>query len=376
MAITIGHFNGPGLTFSPALLHAKELDFEQFLEVATPKITAITSNDQAQTFTKQTMGPFIEATLEQPTRSRRSKKHPLPPLLTDLMVTLGHDLAKWHFSSEMGQHLDNAIESLSTHSQNVQNAHLSWIKKDSSQTDFQRVLMLSETYADLAKTHESSLEEPPHFDLYAQYFFQEYPPGKKDNQGWLDLAENEGAQGIKRRLQEYWETHALSGQDRPVLSEEDRKSYSTRYLHHYFLPYLQMHLRTALLRIQVERKNHARVAWKKLRQWQIDQKQAKGLIRLCGTWQWLIHNHQNHGDHKTVMVYPPPSQYDRMDPQPAKIQVQGDTVYIRWKFPRGIIQEESLLFSEKDRALSGTFVNNLGPNGNITARRMKPCERK
>ena len=73
------------------------------------------------------------------------------------------------------------------------------------------------------------------------------------------------------------------------------------------------------------------------------------------------------------MVYPPPSQYHRMDPQPAAIRVQGDTVYIRWEFPQGIVQEESLLLSEKDQLLSGTFVNNLGPNGNITGRRVKPC---
>ena len=76
------------------------------------------------------------------------------------------------------------------------------------------------------------------------------------------------------------------------------------------------------------------------------------------------------------MIYPPPSQYDRMDPKPTKIQVQGNTVYIRWEFPRGIIQEESLLLSEEDQLLSGTFVNNLGPNGSITGRRVKPCPKK
>ena len=113
-------------------------------------------------------------------------------------------------------------------------------------------------------------------------------------------------------------------------------------------------------------------AWQEVQEWKIQQDERQDLARLCGTWQWLIHNHQNHGDHKTIMVYPPPSQYGRMDPQPAKIQVQGDTVYIRWEFPNGIFQEESLLFSEKDRVLSGNFVNNMGPNGNITGRRIAP----
>lgn len=145
------------------------------------------------------------------------------------------------------------------------------------------------------------------------------------------------------------------------------------FLRQSFLPIATAHAKAGLLQLQVRSEQRAWTTWQAIQTWSNDRKNEQGLRRLCGTWQWLIHNHQNHGDHKTVMVYPPPSQYHRMDPQPAAVRVQGDTVYIRWEFPRGIVQEESLLLSEKDQLLSGTFVNNLGPNGNITARRIKPC---
>lgn len=145
------------------------------------------------------------------------------------------------------------------------------------------------------------------------------------------------------------------------------------FLRQSFLPIATAHVKAGLLQLQVRNEQQAWTTWQAIQTWNKDRKNEHGLRRLCGTWQWLIHNHQNHGDHKTIMVYPPPSQYHRMDPQPSTIRVQGDTVYIRWEFPRGIVQEESLLFAEKDQLLSGTFVNNLGPNGNIAARRIKPC---
>lgn len=369
----LGPLSGGVTIFSPTLLHAKELDFEQFLATTRPEISAITSNKQAHGYINKTIGPFITASQNENPQARRPKGQQLAPFLKEKMVSLGKEVAKWQFSYEFEKQFDKNFESISASSQEFSTAHLSWVKERSLQSEFSRVLGLAETYVDLAKTPDSVLEELPHFVTYALGISQTYPLWPKGNLGLLAVAEKEGAEGITHRLQEYWDKNVSSLLDPSLISPERRASYAARYLHHHYLPYLQTYLRAALLKQQLESKHQARAIWDELRQWQDDQKQTKGLMRLCGTWQWLIHNHQNHGDHKTVMVYPPPSQYDRLDPKPAKIQVQGDTVYIRWEFPRGIIQEESLLFSEKDRALSGTFVNNMGPNGNITARRVKPC---
>jgi len=367
--------NGTNLSLSPSPLFAQEPTFENFLQHSTTKISSVTSNIQAQAFIQKRMRPFVQATRSPQGRGQKHKKQPLPSPLTEQMVALAKEIATWHYTSELEKWINQGTKNIPSSQQNPLQAHLSWLKENSQQTEFDRVSMLGDTYFKLEKMTHVTIEDLPRFDVYVQYLYQTYPFWKTDNHGLLGIAEKEGAQGILQRLQEYWENRELSEtvDSSPLI--ESRKLYAARYLRQHYLPYHEAYLRSALLALQRDSKDHARELWWKLRQWQIDQKQKKGLMRLCGTWQWLIHNHQNHGDHKTIMIYPPPSQYDRMDPKPAKIQVQGDTVYIRWEFPRGIIQEESLLLSEKDRALSGTFVNNMGPNGNITARRVKPCSK-
>ena len=221
-----------------------------------------------------------------------------------------------------------------------------------------------------------SREDLPQFPEYVQYLQKKYPSWKNHNDTLLAIAEKEGASGIIQRLKGYWKRETSENLPKFPLTSAIQNSYSSQYLQQYYLPLHKSYLLTALTRLRMETKQHSQTLWNALQNWENEQKYKQGLLRICGTWQWFIHNHQNHGDHKTIMVYPPPSQYDRMDPKPAKIQVQGNTVYIRWEFPRGIIQEESLLLSEDDQLLSGTFANNLGPNGNITGRRVKPCQNK
>ena len=61
-------------------------------------------------------------------------------------------------------------------------------------------------------------------------------------------------------------------------------------------------------------------------------------------------------------------------PQPAKMVVMGDAVYLRWEYPRGY-QEDSLLLANEDRRLEGTFKNSAGDWGAITGKRIAPCAR-
>ncbi len=360
----------------PETLFAKEPDFEMFLHTPTPTITAVTSNSQAQAFVRATMGPFTQATSHQQTRGRRYKKPTLPTPITQKMVNLAVGVATWHFSSEIETRLLRRPKRETSILHDTPNDHFTWVTKASPQPEFHRVFALAKTYHELVKTPEPAIVELPHYAHYAQYLHQQYSIWTGGNKGWLTIAAKAGAQGITQRLHEYWDTKASKESDFPTPSVQNQESYAARFLHHYYLPLHQAYLQAALVKLQMGTEHRTRAIWNELRQWQTDQQKQRSLMRLCGTWQWLIHNHQTHSDHTSVMIYPPPSQYDRMDPKPAKIHVQGDTVYIRWEFPRGIIQEESLLFSEKDRALSGTFVNNMGPNGSITGRRVKPCKEK
>jgi hypothetical protein len=105
-----------------------------------------------------------------------------------------------------------------------------------------------------------------------------------------------------------------------------------------------------------------------------DQLQAqKSAARLCGTWQWTIHNHRSHQEQKTTIVLLPPGTQAPPDmPQPAKMVVMGDAVYLRWDFQNGY-QEDSLLFVKEGRHLEGTFTTTTGDRGAITGKRIAGC---
>ena len=110
--------------------------------------------------------------------------------------------------------------------------------------------------------------------------------------------------------------------------------------------------------------------WFRLYNWKDQVRQQRGLTRLCGTWQWSIHNHQNHREEKTAVIFAPPG--IASSTSPAEIIVLGDSVYLRWETRAGV-QEDSLLFSGEGQRLEGTFVNTAGGWGSITGKRTATC---
>jgi hypothetical protein len=128
------------------------------------------------------------------------------------------------------------------------------------------------------------------------------------------------------------------------------------------------------IRAEVTAEQHARTHWISLKAWPDKVRETKGLARLCGTWQWTIHNHQHHQDQKVAMVFPPPDAGSFTGARPAKTVVLGDTIYLRWEFP-GVVQEDSLLFTGEGQRLEGSFVNSSGAWGSITGKRTAACGR-
>lgn len=135
--------------------------------------------------------------------------------------------------------------------------------------------------------------------------------------------------------------------------------------------------RTELLlaanRVALEAHQRATAAWWELHEWKGRIRQARGQARLCGTWQWHIHDHQNHREQKTVMLFPPAGQAPANVPLPAETVVLGDIVYLRWE-QEGRIQEDSLLFIKDGTRIEGSFVNNAGGWGSITGKRTAGCQ--
>jgi hypothetical protein len=126
-------------------------------------------------------------------------------------------------------------------------------------------------------------------------------------------------------------------------------------------------------RAALEASHKATAAWWDIYGWKERIRQAKGRARLCGTWQWIIHNHQIHGEQKSTIMFPPPGQVSAQAATPTEIIILGDAIYLRWEH-NGQLQEDSLLFIKDDAKIEGSFVNNMGGWGPISAKRTAPCQ--
>ena len=357
----------------PNILVAKDTDFADFLQEAGPQTQAIASDKEATAFFLKTFGASLELRKGLRQTARRHNHPALPEELRQPLSLFMMNLATWHLTNDLLTALDQGEMPMIQSILDSRRQQIGWLKQTGSQPDLPGILALVTTIAQLQSPEPTMQPLSPHDSSFTQFLHEHYPEWTGTSNSWLTLAQTEGAAGVRNRLRDSWDSRPVQNDRHEKPPQGDPASSINRFIRHSFLPIATTHIRAALLQLHVRKEQQAWKHWQAIRQWSNDQKNEMGLRRLCGTWQWLMHNHQNHGDHKTIMIYPPPSEYYRMDPQPATIQVRGDTVYIRWEFPRGIVQEESLLLSEKDQLLSGTFVNNLGPNGNITGRRVKPC---
>lgn len=113
--------------------------------------------------------------------------------------------------------------------------------------------------------------------------------------------------------------------------------------------------------------------WDRLRNWKDRVRELRGQARLCGTWQWIIHNHQqHHQEQKLLILFPPAGNAQSTPLGLVETIVLGENVYLRWEL-NGRVQEDSLQFSKEDQRLEGTFVNSEGGWGSISGKRTAGC---
>ena len=200
----------------------------------------------------------------------------------------------------------------------------------------------------------------------AAYLDRTYPSLATGPGSWVAVAERQGAAGVRQRMLEHWQRDG-----RGDVSEEAMRLYFTSRLRPVFLAQVAA---SALL-AEAEARRQAGELFRHLRSWREEWSTARGRARLCGTWSWIVHNHQNHQDHKMVVTFPPRGGSQSGLVLPKAVVVLGDSVYLRWEFAGGY-QEDSLLFSANDQRLEGTFVNSRGAHGSITGRRVGACSIK
>ena len=317
--------------------------------------------------------------LSTPARKHQLRKARTPTMPEDLAI-LAIALTKDWAIHQWAEHWEDGIQKpnqrLSLETLKKQDGFLTWLTTGKGHPAVSDAHALLKGYGILSAHPQPDIESREEYEEFARNLLIRFPDWTGTDSAWVNLATHQGSAGIIQRIENSFRTHTTQHTPLDSATGQKEKAFVGRFLHQHVLPFLKSYLQVSLYALQTTSNHRAWETWQRVQQWATRKQEEISLTRLCGTWQWLIHNHQNHGDHKTLMVYPPPSQYDRMEPKPSKVQVRGDTLYIRWEFPRGIIQEESLLFSDKDRMLSGTFINNMGPHGNITARRMAPCQKE
>ena len=126
-------------------------------------------------------------------------------------------------------------------------------------------------------------------------------------------------------------------------------------------------------RLEVDAMQASYHEWDRIRSWKDRVRGLNGQARLCGTWQWTIHNHQlNHREQKLSLLFPPAGQAKPALPGLMETVVLGENVYLRWEAD-GRVQEDSLQFSKEGQRLEGTFVNSQGGWGSISGKRTAGC---
>ncbi|GJL57712.1 MAG: hypothetical protein NPIRA03_05690 [Nitrospirales bacterium] len=252
-------------------------------------------------------------------------------------------------------------------------AQLQWIMTHPS---LQELKLIIDGYRQISTWSQKATSHPVppvgEFAKFASYYDQTYQDWDESPQSWTSLFTQHGQKGIEDRLLEYWQiSHHLNDLHQSLPPIHD--AFTQLYIETRLLPMFRMILLTKTGELEATAYGNTWEAWKKIQQWQQQEQTNSDSTRLCGTWRWVVHNHQNHGDRKMTVTFLPPDQSSPSQIAPSVIEIHGDTVYLKWTFPQGV-QEDSLLISNNDSRLEGTFKNSLGPYGSISGKRLTTCQ--
>jgi len=350
-------------------------DFPGILRTHADNLASVTTDAEAlDLFASHLAGALslqdsVTALTDKPPSGKASADRLTDPDLTASAVRLTAELAAWRLAAAIKQTADAApAPALQTVLQQA-TTQQSWLLEGRGREHLGRAVKLASVLNSIEAPPTSEPDASTAYGEYAAYLDRTYPGLTEADRSWLVVAEREGSAGLRRRLMEFWEKTARS--------EVDKEALAARYFQTRLRPVLTAYLAALAIRAEAEAEQNARDEWMRLHTWRDRLNEKKGLARLCGTWQWTVHNHQNHQEHKMLMVFPPPDTLDTNQPtgpRPARIVVLGDAVFLRWEFQMGY-QEDSLLFIKDGQRLEGSFTNSAGAWGSITGKRTGSCPR-
>jgi len=361
----------------PSFTMGQHLSFQEAGKIHQSEFLAVSSDQEATIVFTNTFGKTLGFNFPQGKISPKAKSYPSSSEMTD------------EISQFMGQViLSIRAKGIQTISQEESLALLAplidrdtpqyrWLGTKVGTDDLTPFMSLTQSTVKLSQELSNKRNTPPpHFSTFARHFDQTYPLVGFPN-SWVSLLEKKGLDALTIRFNEFWETQPInaSSPERTLeIPPEHQKDYMDFYLKTRLLPVFVSHLMAQSIRLQARAEQQAEQSWIRLKKWNESDQRRRALTRLCGNWQWTVHNHLNHQDHKMPLSFSPSSQPIPGQPQPDLIIMNGDTVYLKWIFPSGF-QEDSLLLSNRDQRLEGTFTNSHGPHGNISGKRLSTCSR-
>lgn len=248
-----------------------------------------------------------------------------------------------------------------------------WLAQGTDDDRLHRAITLATVLAAFGPADAMPSDLFSRYELYAAALDRAYPRLAGSPDSWLAVAESKGVDAIRQRLSAFRENEAVnSGGDGSGTHTHEPLTFLDQYVRLRLRPVMAAQLIAYAISEEAEADRHARQLWLELQTQQEIRRGLKDLTRLCGTWQWIVHNHQNHADHKLMMVFPSPTDPAPAAARPAKMAVLGDSVYLRWEFQGGY-QEDSLLFTGEGHRLEGSFTNSAGAWGSITGKRVRAC---
>ena len=361
----------------PSLSLSQPLNYQEVGEINPTEFLAVSSDQEATSVFRKTFGKTLG--FYPPQLKKRGHTAQSPPMTSELTDEVSQFIAQVIISIRANRFQTiiqaDGLQSLGLLS-NREDPQTLWLASKAHSNELTQFMNLTASTFTLSQEMDSQhIQPPPQFSTFAGYFDQTYPQLVEGQDSWVSLLEKNGTDAITNRFNDYWDKqsrHPSSSEHTSEISPDQQQEYVHYYVKTRLLPVFMAHLIAKSIQLQASAEFQAGQSWIRLRKWNESNQQLRALTRLCGMWQWTVHNHQNHQDHKMTLSFSPSTQQIPGQPQPDVIIMNGDTVYLKWTFPSGY-QEDSLLLSNRDQRLEGTFKSSRGPHGNISGKRLSTC---
>ena len=360
---------------SPISAIGQEIDIQEFAATHRTEILNLASDEEAVSWFLVKLGPRFKLKNCHPRESStKTKASPVPQDMTNEISQFMANITVSHIALDIQKSLQAQRFQAREHSWGSENYQVEWVLTKHIPKDFPRMIAFANSLNHFLTPVSSDSTIPPEYTKMSQFLDETYSTFLGSEDSWVVLLEENGIEGIYKRIGTYWETPGVNQASGPVLlfSESDKMVFANHYAQTRLIPVFLAHLLAESIRVEAQADAYAQKSFTRLTKLKAIRQGEKAYARLCGKWQWTVHNHQNHQDHRMIMSFSSPTDQTRGQPQPSKIVINGNTVYLRWDFPAGM-QEDSLLLSNGDKRLEGTFINSGGPNGSIMGKRLTSC---